>query len=95
MSYIDQEYYNTICKIEEENKPICKNCKYFSYGKPQYTYGKYGGICNSGKIEYDGSGLTEKEKDMFKYCDGEEYSAWCVVGERFGCIHFFKKEGVK
>lgn len=78
----------------------CKDCIYFKPIKEKYPdidrKNKYGD-CKCNKFIYDVySSDEERERmgkgDCFLYEDAEGYSAWFVVGEDFGCIHFKKGE---
>lgn len=78
----------------------CKNCKYFKRSK--YSWKKYGD-CESKKFLYafpvddhieswdekiERTETPLQETDCLIYMDSESYSAFCKVGEDFGCIHF-------
>jgi hypothetical protein len=52
------------------------------------------GDCSCTKFEYDFPNEYKPElydKSKLYYCDGEEYSAFFVTGEDFGCIYFEQK----
>ena len=69
---------------------ICKNCKYFKYTNDGY-HPTYQGECENSHFTYTGDGENVLE-DGLGYWDYESYSAGFNVGEKFGCVHFKRKE---
>jgi hypothetical protein len=76
----------------------CGNCNYWKSFKPQkeckgmeswnFTGSFKIGNCKNKKLEYD---TYPNEADNLCYGDSEAYSAYLITAEKFGCIHWARK----